>query len=252
MEEKLADLLKAASKSLAAHFKKSAAFHDKMAAEHEKCSMAHKAHQEVHEACMGKAEDPQHNFHKGSAAFHKTMCGQHSGIQKCHSSQADHMRKMFAAHSEQDETKKISLINEFLTEMGEEVLKTVTPEPQAPATPAVAAPPAPAGDPAPATSVDQTLEKKLDSAIGTALDAALDRVLKSDEFGKKIDEAISNTLLSKLGSAVVPTPVKSVPVPRTDGMEKKVVAPPTPAEAQTFAKAVDPELSDFVSVEGLQ
>lgn len=111
--------------------------------------------------------------------------------------------------------------------------KTVDPTPAAPAAPAAAVPTPKAGDPSPAATpaapaaaatpsaaalgFNETISKALDNKLTEAVDAAFERVLSSDDFGKKVDQAIAGKLLEKLGSSTVATDIKTFPIPRAGG-----------------------------------
>lgn len=240
MPEQNADLLllKAATKSLAHHFKKAAAHHEAMASHHEK-AMA--AHNEAHEHHKAMAEAPEHEehkaHHKAKAAFHKSMAGHHEKMHKAHSAHAEHHKAMAEAHAAGDAKKIMQIAGiEEASLSTQPVTKTATTDP------------APKTDPDPKTTPPEPVEfgeqisKALDTKLTEAVNAAFERVLNSEDFGKKVDQAIAGKMLEKLGQSTVNTDIKTFPVPRKQD--------PTP-QTQSVHKAaegLDPELADLVSV----
>ena len=246
-----ASLMKAGMKSLAHHFKKSAAHHEKMADHHEKCMKAHEAAAEHHDGMMndGDADDKQHKaHHKAKAAFHKSMAGHHEKLHKAHKAHAEH-------HASMHESMNAEEANKVLKLAGLEELPVST---QATPAPVVAAPAATSAAPeaapvAPAVAnLNETINKALENKLNEAVNAGLERVLASDQFSKRVDEAISNALLGKLGQTTVPTTVQTFAVPRSGETQTAPAASSGPTIQPTFSKsgvpAVDPDLADLVSM----
>jgi hypothetical protein len=246
-----ADLLlgKAATKSLAHHFKKSASHHEAMAGHHEKCMKAHEACADHHESMMGKAEDAGHSHHKAKAQFHKSMAGHHEKMHKAHSSHADHNKAMAEACASGD-------ANKIFKAIGEEVPVSATVPPVTTATADPAAQPTAPANPAPAvpsttteTTVDfaSKVNTALDNQLEKAIDAAFERVLASQEFNTKVEKAISDKMLEKLGatSASANTAIIApVAVPRTNGT-------PTTAAPLVYKRdtSLDPALQDICKID---
>lgn len=262
------DLAKAKGKSLAAHFHKASAHHEAMADLHEKCQMAHKAHGEHHAGMMGKAVDDNHGHHKASAAFHKAMASHHEKLHKKHAAHAAHHAAM-ATSQEADTAEKVLKAVEIeltgdetmaTTDTDDAVIKAAaaaqekkekekttaavaadpaSPEAIAKATAAVINPNSNEPDPAAvvtaATSGNATLDKALESGLGSAISSALDRILKSQEFGKIMEEKLANMMLEKLsGQTTQTTAIKTFAVPRDE-------------QVKADLSKVDPQLMHLVS-----
>lgn len=86
--------LKSFFHKMAAHHDKKAAHHEKMASHHEACSKSHDGMCDVHNKCMGKADDgdgmDMKAFHKAAHAHHKEMAAHHGHLHKAHMKAHDH------------------------------------------------------------------------------------------------------------------------------------------------------------------
>ena len=263
MNEKELLLAKAKAKTLAHHFKKAAAHHEAKAAAHLKSHEAHKAHAEHHEEMMGKTDDADSKAHrKACMSFHKAQSVHHEKLHKAHTGYADHHKMMAAAHSEMDDHEKVFK----LAGMEEEPLTTrpITPEVSDPvakaaadkaaadkaaADKAAADKAAAGGTPTPAApvveaSINDTIQKALDNKLTEAVSAAFERVLSSQEFNQKVDQAIAGKLLEKLGTSTVDSKIQTFPVPRA-GDPAPSNGGPTKAEMA----GLDPELAELCKVE---
>jgi hypothetical protein len=98
----------------------------------------------------------------------------------------------------------------------------------------------------PVGGFNESIQKALDSKLTEAVGAAFERVLNSDDFSKKVDQAIATKLLEKLGNTV-PTEIRTFPVarPGTPG------APTEPTKASTVIDmtGIDPDLQDLCKVD---
>lgn len=240
-------LLKAASKSLAHHFKKAAAFHEAKATHHLKKVDAHMGMHEHHKAMM---EDPAHEahkeHHKAKAAYHKTLHGLHDKMHKAHTAHADHLKAMADAHAAGDPKKMLEICG--LTE--EALMKTETSTPAVtpaatataavPTTPPAAAATTPAATP---DNLDESIKKAFDSKLQEAVNAALERLMASDDLNKKMDQIIGSKLLEKLGSAPLSTEIKTFPVPRKTDT-------PAPEVSKTVdLSGIEPDLAELCKVD---
>ena len=252
----LADLLKAARRSLAYHFKKMAAHNESKAAAHEKMMLAHKAHAEHHESMMGE-EGANKTYHKSSMSFHKSKASHHEKLNKAHASYAVHCNKMVEAHECDDEKKVYKILEieepgDTVTEPNKPEVVAKAAEPAVPTAPAAqpaapAAPAVPAAKVEGATDIATTIEKALNEKLSKAIDSAFERVLNSPEFGKAMDERIAGKMLEKLGTQPAPTEVKTFAVPRTSQAYGSVGASVNKVE-QDLA-GVPPEFADLVTIE---
>lgn len=223
--QKAAILAKAKAKVMVKHFQKAEKHHKGHAEDDEKCEMAHKARAEEHEKKLDKADDDQKDYHKASAAFHKSLAKFAERMGKREKEYADHNKAMSEACAEDDAKKLFKLLDIDESELptGEDMTKIVDAVPATPAAPAAAVVTPKAGETAAPAAVvpsaaalgfNETISKALDNKLTEAVDAAFERVLSSDDFGKKVDQAIAGKLLEKLGSSTVATDIKTFPVPR--------------------------------------
>lgn len=282
MSDKL-DLEKAKKKALAKHFKKAAAHHEGHAQDDEKCQMAHKAHADHHEAKMGKADDPQHDYHKACAAFHKSMSSFAEKMGKRETEYAEHNKAMAAATEEddaadakdakdakdkkktKDDAKKAAFATldiEFEPETDEPgdstmtnvasdvVAKAVADKAAAEAKTAadkVAAEAAAAATTTTDAGDPADLQKALQAGLRDAVKNGLAEILNTPEFKKTMQEQLANALLEQLGQQTAAAPVKTFAVPRTIDINKITIASggtPTLESAGT----VDPAFADLVSM----
>lgn len=242
-EKQLAALLKAANKPLTDHYTKSAAFEKSMADDDDKCMMAHKAHAEHYDG-LGKADDAQKEHYKANAAYHKTMAGIHEGVSKRRKERSEDYAKLAKAYSEDDAEKVFKSLG-IITE-GElaKMSTTATPTTTVTPTPVVATPATPVTPvtPTPSADFNDTITKALESKLNTAIESAFERVLNSDDFNKKVDQAISGKMLEKLGTAASPGEIRTTSVARPGGT---TVAPVTKVDTT----GIDPELLDLCKME---
>lgn len=240
-------LLKAATKSLAHHFKKAAAFHEAKATHHLKKAEAHLGAHEHHKAMM---EDPAHEahkeHHKAKAALHKTLHGLHEKMHKAHTVYSDHHKAMAEAHAAGDAKKLLEIAGLKEEDLTKTVSTTPTPTPAATPTPDPAAATTPTPTPSAATEdINTSIQKALDTKLTEAVNAAFERVLGSEEFGKKVDQAIAGKLLEKLGTSTVQTDIKTFPVPRAGSEKPNGAAPATKVDIT----GIEPELAELCKVD---
>lgn len=252
----MTELLKMHPKALAAHFKKAAAHHEKMSDHHEKCMKAHEAHAEHHEAMdndhdaddANKVEKAHKSHHKASAQFHKTMAKHHEHLHKSHSSHAEHLHKMCAACEAGADTKKIAQLLEIEEgELGMEKTEVTLQTPPAVASTTPTGTPAAVQSTVPGAGIDvnETINKALDNKLTEAVDSAFSRVLNSEDFNRKVDQAIAGKLLEKLGQTTVPGEIKTFAVPRPgEGGFGKVNT-----QIKPDFTGVDPELAHFAAID---
>jgi len=243
----MSDLFKMHPKALAAHFKKAAAHHEKMADHHEKCMKAHEAHADHHEDMQDKTEDVHKGHHKASAQFHKSMASHHEKLHKSHAAHAEHLHKVCAACQAGEDTKKVAELLEIEEgELSMEKATEVTTQNQpTPAAQPTAAPQPVSTAPGAGIDVNETINKALDNKLTEAVDSAFSRVLNSEDFNRKVDQAIAGKLLEKLGQTTVPGEIKTFAVPRPgEGNLGKVNG-----QVKPDFTGVDPELAHFAAIE---
>ena len=183
MDNQSADLLKAASKSMAPYFGKSADSHEKLAERHEEAAEAHKAFAEEHKK-LTEDETVHKGFHKTACAFHKTMASHEEKCAKIHKVLSDHHHKLEECAKSVEEAEKA------LKAAGDNMDKGTA---------------APAQGP---TIAEQVTD-------------ALNKALAAPALVEMIDKAISAKLAERLplaaASAQPPAEVPAVltPVPRT-------------------------------------
>lgn len=115
----------------------------------------------------------------------------------------------------------------------------------APATPAATPTPvAAAATPAPVSDFNEQIAKTLEVKLAEAVEEAFKRVLNSDGFNQKVDQAIASKMLEKLGTAAAPSEIKTFPVPRTQ--ENKGANGTVPA---FNISSVPLELQDMVKID---
>lgn len=104
------ELVKAAHKSLAAHFGKSAAFHEVKAAHHDALDGTHGEMAECHKAIAGlhkaAGADGLHEEHMKLHKAHASKSAAHGKLAKAHGKFAEHCKAMGAAHAEAEKAVK--------------------------------------------------------------------------------------------------------------------------------------------------
>lgn len=243
------DLQKAKAKTISEHFKKAAAHHEGHADDDEKCAAAHKAHADHHEKRMGKAEDPEHEYHKASASFHKSLAKFAEKMGKREKEYSEHCSKMAAAHDaeKKDEKEKKAAF----TELGIEIEET-TGDPMSKTDPTPAVIPAVVTTPATQTPVladgeENSIAKQLRDGVLEATKNGVKEILASPDFKKMIQEQLANTMLAELNKqAIAPTPVKTFAVPRTGTTKEQISSGATP---KVESAGVDPEFAHLVSMD---
>lgn len=246
--------LEKGAKGLASHLKKSAGHHEKMAGCHEKCMKAHEGHADHHESMMGKdmemadGEKSHKAHHKASASFHKSMAKHHEALHKHHTDEAANMHKASeSAMTSEEESKKPAAKPKEETKAAESTeLKKETPVSET--NKEVVKTDTPATDPAAGVPAipdfNATIGKALDNKLTEAVGAAFERVLNSDDFSKKVDNAIAAKLLEKLGGATVPTEIRTFPVNRPGEQPRQ-----EKASSIIDMTGIDPDLQDLCKVD---
>lgn len=278
-ENDAALLEKAVKRSHAYHHKKAADHNTGKAEDHQKAADAHKAQSEHYEKVMEKAKadknDDAAEVAKSSMSFHKTQYKHHESQVKRHTNHALHHQKMSKAFEESDAKKMLKLLelpDEPTTEVvaktatsGEQTVSTTT----TPATATTAAtevtkpgneqPTKTEPTAAAAAAVDQGIgahiEKALNDRVSKAIDEGFERVMKSPEFQKQLEDRLSAKMLEKLGGQPAHTEVKTFAVPRTEAEAAAAVAKASGAStvigqvSPSGAKEVDPQFAHLCVIE---